>query len=69
MQDEQLKKIRQQVADKVSTNFSLLDDGTLTFGNRFCMQNEPMLKNKSLAEAYQSLYAMHLGSTKMYKDL
>ena len=33
IQYEQLKKIRQQVADKVSTNFSLLDDGTLMFEN------------------------------------
>ena len=33
MQDDQLKKIRHQVVDKVSTDFSLLDDGTLMFGN------------------------------------
>ena len=33
MQDDQLKKIKQQVVDKGNTNFSILDDGTLMFGN------------------------------------
>ena len=28
-----------------------------------------MLKNKILDKAHQSLYTMHPGSTKMYKDL
>ena len=66
IQDEQLKKIRQQVADKVSTDFSLLDDGTLMFKNRFCIPNEPMLKNKILDETHQSMYVMHPGGVQIY---
>ena len=69
MQDDQLQKIRQQVVDKVNTDFSILGDGTLMFGNRFCIPNDPMLKKDILEEAHQSLYAMHPGSTKMYRDL
>ena len=69
MQDDQLKKFRQQVMDKVSTNFSLLDDGTLMFRNRFCILNESKIKNDILEKAHQSLYAIHPGSTKMYRDL
>ena len=59
MQDDQLKKIRQQVVDKVNTDFSLLNDGTLMFGNQFCIPNESKIKNDILEEAHQSLYAMH----------
>ena len=64
MQDDQLKKIRQQVEDKVSTDFLLLDDGTLMFRNQFCIPNDPMLKNEILEEAHQSLYAMLRGVQK-----
>ena len=52
MQDNQLKKIKQQVIDKVSTYFSLLNDGTLMFENRFCIPNEPIFKNDILEEAH-----------------
>ena len=52
----------------MSIDFSILDDGTLMFGNQFCIPNESKSKNDILEEAHQS-YAMHLGSTKMYKDL
>ena len=65
MQDDQLKKIRQQLVDKMNTDFSILDDGTLMFGNRFCIPNELLLKTVILEETHQSLYAMHPGSTKM----
>ena len=69
LQNDQLKKIRQQVVDKVSTDFSILDDGNLMFRNWFCISNESKLKNDILEEAHQLLYAMHPGSTKMYRDL
>ena len=69
LQNDQLKKIRQQVVDKVSTNFSILDDGNLMFRNWFCISNESKLKNDILEEAHQLLYAMHPRSTKMYRDL
>ena len=69
MQDNQLMKIRQQVVDKMSTNFSKLDDGTSMFGSQFCIPNESKLKNDILEEAQQSLYVMHPGSTTMYRDL
>ena len=53
----------------MKTDFSILDDGTLMFGSRFCIPNELLLKTVILEEAHQSLYAMHPGSTKMYRDL
>ena len=49
----------------MKTDFSILDDGTLMFGSRFCIPNELLLKTVILEEAHQSLYAMHPGSTKM----
>ena len=53
----------------MSIDFSLFDDGTLMFGNWFGIPNESKIKNDILEEAHQSLYAMHPGSTKMYRDL
>ena len=69
MQDDYLKKIKQQVVNKMNIDFSILDDGTLMFGSRFCIPSDPLLKTVILKEVHQSLYAMHLGRTKMYRDL
>ena len=38
-------------------------------GNRFCVPSNPDLKKQILEEAHSSAYAMHPGSTKMYRTL
>ena len=53
----------------MKTDFFIQEDGTLMFGTRYCVPNNSDLKNEIQEEAYQSLYVMHLGSTKMYQNL
>ena len=50
-------------------HFVLDDDGTLYHGKRICVPNIEELKAELMHEAHFAPYAMHPGSTKMYKDL
>jgi len=34
-----------------------------------CVPNDPELKREIMEEAHGTTYAVHIGSTKMYKDL
>ena len=49
--------------------FALGDDGTLYYENRICVPNVKEVKEEIMHEAHFAPYAMHPGSTKMYKDL
>ena len=55
--------------EKVNTDFSISEDGTLMLGDRICIPDDSSLKYEILEEAHQSLYVIHPGSTKMYRDL
>lgn len=45
------------------------DDGTFRFQGRQWVLDDPKLKLDILKEAYASKLAIHLDSTKMYRDL
>ena len=45
------------------------EDGTLFYGSRLCVPNVETLKREIMEEAHNSAYAMHPGSTKMYRTL
>ena len=44
-QDPTLIEIKEDVKNKLQTDFSLSDDGTLVMGSRLCMPNNLDLKN------------------------
>lgn len=45
-------------------------DGSLGFNNnRVCIPNDFELKREIMEEAHNTRYIMHLGSTKMHKDM
>ena len=44
-------------------------DETLLYRNRLCVPSDPDLKHEILEEAHCSAYAMHPGSTKMYRTI
>ena len=44
-------------------------DETLLYRNRLCVPGDSDLKQEILEEAHCSAYAMHLGSTKMYRTI
>lgn len=68
-QDMKLIKIKEDVKNRLQTDFSPRDDGTLVMGSRLYMLNNFDLKNQILEKAHNSACAMHPGSTKMYHIL
>lgn len=67
--DAKLEKLRFNVAPGKSPGFVIHGDGTLRFRNRMCVPNKEELKGKILEEAYNTRYSVHLGGTKIYRDL
>ena len=51
------------------TEFPLKEDGFLYYRDRVCVPNDDELKKFILEEAHSGSFAMHPGSTKMYKNL
>nr|GFD06981.1 transposon Ty3-I Gag-Pol polyprotein [Tanacetum cinerariifolium] len=51
------------------TEFHLDEDDVLWQGTRLCVPNDATLREALLTEAHSSLFSVHLGSTKMYRDL
>jgi hypothetical protein len=51
------------------TDFRMSDDGLLYHGERICVPLGNGLRREIMDEAHRSLYTVHPGSTKMYKDL
>jgi hypothetical protein len=64
--DAELTIIREGVEKGLQPNFQITKDGVLKFRDRVCIPNNLELKKVILSEAHQSLYTVHLGSTKMY---
>ncbi|KAA0040646.1 DNA/RNA polymerases superfamily protein [Cucumis melo var. makuwa] len=53
----------------LEVEFELRTDGAIVKQGRLCVPNISELKNAILEEAHSSAYAMHPGSTKMYRTL
>ncbi|KAI5353071.1 hypothetical protein L3X38_005963 [Prunus dulcis] len=68
-QDPLICTLRVEVANGDRTNCSVRNDGALMIGNRFYVPNDESLKREILEEAHETVFAMHLGSTKMYHTL
>ena len=70
MQDEKLAKEVQKIMNReVSENFSITRDGMLTLRGKACVPDVYDLRKMIMEEAHCSAYAMHLGSTKMYRTI
>ena len=68
-QDLYLMKIKAKIVAGQQSTFSIKDDGTLILGRRLCVPEVEDLKREIMEEAHSSTYAMHPGSTKMYRTL
>ena len=62
-------QLAEEVKSGTNTNIRIQDDETLMMGQRLCVPDVEELKKEILEEAHKSLYAMHPGSTKMYRTL
>ncbi|KAL0440178.1 UNVERIFIED_CONTAM: Transposon Tf2-11 polyprotein [Sesamum latifolium] len=67
--DPYLQKMKIKVQEGKNNQFVILEDGTLVNGKRVCVPNVEELKTEIMHEAHYAPYAMHPGSTKMYRDL
>ena len=68
-QDLYLMKIKVEIEAGQQSTFSIKDDGTLILGRRLCVPEIGDLKRDIMEKAHSSAYAMHPGSTKMYRTL
>ena len=66
--DQQLANIMGQIQQGIDTPFSM-QDGTLMLNGRLCLPDVNNLRREILDEAHNAPYAMHQGTTKMYKTL
>ena len=69
LEDPYLMSMRKKVEEGEQSDFSIRGDGVLVIGSRLCVPATEELKRQILEEAHSSAYAMHLGSTKMYRTL
>ena len=67
--DAQIVKIIGEVQEGKRPEFNVSNDVVLRFGNRLCVPNDFVLKKEIMKEAHHTPYSVHLGSTKMYRDI
>ena len=62
-------KLKEEIEKGKKAEFQIRDDGMIGKGQRMCVLEYGELKRDIIEEAHSSAYAMHPGSTKMYKTL
>ncbi|KAK4403184.1 RNA-directed DNA polymerase [Sesamum angolense] len=67
--DLYLQKMKARVQEGKNDQFVIQDDGMLLNRKPMCVPNVEELQVEIMHEAYYAPYAMHPGSTKMYRDL
>ena len=68
-QDPQMIKLKEEIEKGKKAEFQTRDDVMIVKGQRMCVREYGELKIDIMEEAHSSTYAMHPGSTKMYKTL
>ena len=69
LQDPQMIKLKEEIEKGKKTEFQIRDDDMIVKGQRMCVPEYGELKRDIMEEAHSSAYAMHPGSTKMYRTL
>ncbi|KAL0544046.1 hypothetical protein IC582_019157 [Cucumis melo] len=69
LDDARLRKLAEEVRQNQRLNYSLRGDGALMKCDRLCVPSDQTIKDQILEEAHSSAYAMHPGSTKVYRTL
>ncbi|KAL0442273.1 UNVERIFIED_CONTAM: hypothetical protein Sradi_0166200, partial [Sesamum radiatum] len=64
-----MQKVKTKVQEGKNNQFIIQGDGMLLNGRRVCVPNVEELRTEIMHEAHYAPYAMHPGSTKMYRDL
>jgi hypothetical protein len=69
MEDEKLREIRQLKKNNKTSDFTEDGNGTLWLWKRICIPTLKPIRDLIFWDAHDSVYSIHPGSTKMYKDL
>ena len=69
LQDPQVSKLKEEIEKGKKVEFQIRDDSMIVKRQRMCVPEYGELKRDIMEEAHSSAYAMHPGSTKMYKTL
>ena len=69
LQDPQMIKLKEEIEKGKKVEFQIRDDGMIVKGQRMCVPEYGELKRDIMEEAHSSAYAIHPGSTKMYRTL
>ena len=67
--DEKISAIINQIGNDKETEFTVNENGVLYYKDRVCVPDYNDLRKSILEEAHSGSFAIHLGSTKMYRDL
>ena len=67
--DPQIIKLKEEIEKGKKAEFQIRDDGMIVKCQRMCVLEYGELKRDIMEEAHSSAYAMHPGSTKMYRTL
>ncbi|XP_020098381.1 uncharacterized protein LOC109717115 [Ananas comosus] len=67
--DPYLQKVWLDIESGRAGDFSIGSDGSLRFRNRWCVPKDEEVQKAILQEVHQPPYCIHLGGTKMYRDL
>ncbi|CAL8113741.1 unnamed protein product [Prunus armeniaca] len=69
MQDPLIYTLRLEVENGTRTDYSMKNDGAVMVGTRLYVLGDEALKREILEKAHSSAFAMHPGSTKIYRTL
>ena len=69
LQDPHMIKLKEEIEKGKKAEFQIRDDDMIVKGQRMCVPKYGKLKRDIMGEAHSSAYAMHPGSTKMYRTL
>ena len=67
--DEKISAVINHIGDGKETEFTVNENGVLYYKDRVCVPNCNDLRKSILEEAHSGFFAIHPGSTKMYRDL
>ena len=57
------------VVETPDQHFSIHEDDSLRYDDRWCVPNDPDLRSRILREAHSSCFSIHLSTDKLYQDL
>ena len=62
-------RIKEELENGEVSDYDIREKGTLRYKKRICVPDNEVIKKTILEKAHRSKYTIHLGNTKMYRNL